>query len=219
MIAFGFSHADGLYRYETDFLGGGFTAIVTVTEYGAVNGKVVDRMNGEEYLQLRMEQFDGAYVNSVRSAYEDVLRRIADACCIDVLFLTDQANRISDRMQKKYGIMPDFPWGQSPHEHSAVFRHADSQKWFALVMNLPIGILFKNADRTLVDVVNLKNDPNDADELHKQTGVFPAYHMNHKNWITVLLDDTLTDDAVMELIDRSFTLTEKHKRRSGKEIL
>lgn len=37
-------------------------------------------------------------------------------------------------------------------------------------------------------------------------GVFPAYHMNKQNWITIILDDTLSDAEIYSLIDRSFQL-------------
>ena len=53
------------------------------------------------------------------------------------------------------------------------------------------------------DIINLKADP----EAYGRKGVYPAYHMNHKMWISVLLDDTLGDDEVMELISVSFLLT------------
>ena len=31
--------------------------------------------------------------------------------------------------------------------------------------------------------------------------------MNHKTWISVVLDDTICDDKIMELIQSSFDLT------------
>ena len=48
--------------------------------------------------------------------------------------------------------------------------------------------------------------------LYKETGIFPAYHMNHTHWISVTLDDSLTDNRVMQLVDTSFRLTEKKIR-------
>ena len=49
------------------------------------------------------------------------------------------------------------------------------------------------------------------------------YHMNRKHWITVLLDGTVTDDRVFELIDMSFLATasakKKEKIRPPKEWL
>jgi predicted DNA-binding protein (MmcQ/YjbR family) len=36
--------------------------------------------------------------------------------------------------------------------------------------------------------------------------------MNHTHWISVTLDDSLTDNRVMQLVDTSFRLTEKKRR-------
>lgn len=208
---YGFFKTNAGYVYRTDFMDGDFTAVVTVTEQGAATGTVIDNMNGEVYAPLRSERFNGAYVNAVRSAYEKLLNDIAAYCCRDTLFDTDQANRIADRIYEEYGVRPDFPWGQSPHEHSGVFRHAEGGKWFALIMHIRRGLLTKTEDETMTDVVNLKIDPRQG--RPERDGVFPAYHMNHKLWITVTLDDTLSDDEVMELIETSCRMTDKRTNR------
>ena len=205
MEPFGFRKTDAEFVYTTDFMDGDFSATVTVTERGEVRGTVFDNMNGEVYAPLRAESYNGAYVNEVRAAYEAVLSDIAEHCCKDVLFTSDQANRIADRIERLYGVRPDFPWGQSPYDSAGTFRHTDSGKWFALIMNIRRGLLSKDADSRMIDVMNLKIDPNEKSPL--QDGVYPAYHMNHKMWITVTLDDTLSDDAVMKLVDVSFRMT------------
>lgn len=211
MKAFGFRKTDAGYLYETAFLNGDFAARVFVTDGGAVSGTVIDAMNGEEYAPLRAERYNGAYVNAVRSAYEELLDGIANACCREVPFASEQANRITDRIREAYGVKPDFPWGQSPHEHSGVFRHADSGKWFALIMRIRREQLTRDGEKTPVDVMNLKIDPDEPSPL--RNGVYPAFHMNHKSWITVTLDDTLSDDEVMEHIETSFRMTGKRGSR------
>ena len=74
-------------------------------------------------------------------------------------------------------------------------------------MTIKMGSLKKNKDDTLVDVINLKIVPNDLEKLVKTNGIYPAFHMNHKSWISVTLNDALKDDKVMELTDNSFDLT------------
>ena len=58
-----------------------------------------------------------------------------------------------------------------------------------------------------VEAVNLKHDQV-ADLLSKK-GIYPAFHMNKRYWISVALDDTLSDEEVLELIERSWSLTIK----------
>ena len=50
------------------------------------------------------------------------------------------------------------------------------------------------------------------DELIRENGIFPAYHMNKKYWITVLLDGTIPKKQVENLIDVSFLATGSKKK-------
>ena len=61
----------------------------------------------------------------------------------------------------------------------------------------------------IVEVANLKADPEEIPALTQEEGIFPAWHMNKKHWISVILDDTLPDERVMELIRSSRWLVEK----------
>ena len=78
---YGFTETDRGYSLSADLLGGDFTAEITVGPDGSVRGRVIDRMNEEEYVQLRNPNYTGAYVNTVRDAYEKLLRDIAEKCC------------------------------------------------------------------------------------------------------------------------------------------
>lgn len=207
LLKYGFQKkADG-YVYETDFMEGEFHAIITVSEKGSVVGKVIDVMNNEEYAQLRMERLNGAYIGQVRKEYEKLLNKIAETCCTTVLFAFEQANRITEMILKKYDVHPDFPWEQNLYQSSGVFRHSDSKKWFALIMNVKWNALLKDNNQNTVDVINLKVNSKDSGALTAIKGIYPGYHMNHKNWISVVLNETLSDDEVSKLIANSFSLT------------
>ena len=203
----GFLRTEAGFELYSDFMDGDFSATLFVPENGPASGKVIDNMNGEEYLPLRVDNYSGAYVNSVRAAYEKLLSDIAEKCCVNVMFVSDQANRITDSIFDRYSVSPDFPWGQGQYESYGTFRHPENNKWFALIMDVKWNVLLKNGDASFVDIVNLKIEPSTGEELRKIPGIYPAYHMNHKNWISVTLDDRLTDEEVMSLIDSSFMLT------------
>ena len=59
---------------------------------------------------------------------------------------------IFDYIKKKYKISPEYPWRRD--NTSAVFRHTDNHKWFALVMTVQ-GSRLGLADNTWTDVFNL----------------------------------------------------------------
>ena len=74
-------------------------------------------------------------------------------------------------------------------------------------MYVSLDALLKNGDNRKLNIINLKIDEAKRDELYKINGIYPAFHMNHKTWISVVLDDTICDDKIMELIQSSFDLT------------
>ena len=204
---FGFSFENNTYVYTEDFLNSNFKAVIEISD--VLKGKVIDNNSDEEYIPLRIESFDGDYVCKVREAYKSILKRIADICCTDVFFADDQANRITKFIDETYGVKPDFPW----KDDNGVFRHLDNNKWFSLIMYVSLDALLKNGDNRKLNIINLKIDEAKRDELHQvahfiqQKGIYPAFHMNHKTWISVVLDDTICDDKIMELIQSSFDLT------------
>ncbi|MCR5760396.1 MAG: MmcQ/YjbR family DNA-binding protein [Sphaerochaetaceae bacterium] len=209
LTEYGFYNDDGKMVIRKPFMDGDFTAEITVFPDGSVKGTVIDVMNDEPYAQLRMEDFNGPYVNTVRSAYRDLLSDIGKACCTEVLFVCDQANRIVTLIDRKYGVKPDFPWESDPYQAYGVFRHRESRKWFALMMDVKWKSLLKNRDESLITVVNLKIREGDGEKLRSENGIFEGYHMNHRLWISVLMDSTVPDERVLELIENSFNLTYK----------
>lgn len=119
---------------------------------------------------------------------------------------------VFEYINKKYGISPEYPW--SRYDNNAVFRHSDNQKWFALVMDVCREKLGIQGDG-YVDVINLKiDDIMFKDVLVHEDGIFPAYHMNKEHWISVLLDGTVEEDQVYDLIDVSFAATASKAKRA-----
>jgi predicted DNA-binding protein (MmcQ/YjbR family) len=60
--------------------------------------------------------------------------------------------------------------------------------------------------------VNLKCDPERALELRDQyEAISPGYHMNKRHWNTLILDGSLPDPLVRELIDHSYLLVAKKR--------
>ena len=118
---------------------------------------------------------------------------------------------VFDYIKKKYKILPEYPWKK--YDSNAVFRHADNKKWFTLVMDVQrekLGL----SGTDYVEVVNLKaDDMFFRDMLIREEGIIPAYHMNKLHWITVLLDGTVPDEKVFDLIDMSFMATASAKKK------
>ena len=119
--------------------------------------------------------------------------------------------KTEEYIKNQYGIEPDFPWDGD--FVTAVFRHKDNRKWFALIMKVSGDRLGLDTDEP-VDCMNLKiDDPMLLDMLIHEKGIIPAYHMNKQHWITVFLDGTVKDKKVTDLIDLSYSVTAGKKKR------
>ncbi|MBR0093010.1 MAG: MmcQ/YjbR family DNA-binding protein [Lachnospiraceae bacterium] len=64
-----------------------------------------------------------------------------------------------------------------------------------------------------VDILNVKCDPEMGIHMRKQDGILPAYHMNHAQWLSILLDGTVPLKTVCNLLDISYELTLSKKKR------
>jgi len=59
---------------------------------------------------------------------------------------------------------------------------------------------------------NVKCDPDYAIELREQYScIQPGYHMNKKNWNTIFVDGTLSNDQIIKFVDDSYALVSKKK--------
>jgi predicted DNA-binding protein (MmcQ/YjbR family) len=105
-------------------------------------------------------------------------------------------------IDKKYNASPEYLWRRYPTY--CIFRHKNNNKWFALIGTVPRHILKLTGDGN-IDIINVKTS--DAEFFHGAKGVLPAYHMNKNKWITVLLDGTLPEKNIQQLINMSYDLT------------
>ncbi|MBQ7377292.1 MAG: MmcQ/YjbR family DNA-binding protein [Clostridia bacterium] len=106
-----------------------------------------------------------------------------------------------------YGTAADYPFDED--FETAVLRHKDTYKWYAIVMKVSRRKFGLKIDE-VVDVVNLKQPIEMNGSFGAEDGVYPAHHMNKLHWVSVLLPDA-PDDVVSFLTNASFEAT-KHKK-------
>lgn len=97
----------------------------------------------------------------------------------------------------------DYPFPDD--RTSATIKHIDSNKWFALIMNVNSKLY-----------LNVKTNPEYSDILRKTYNyIIPAYHMNKEHWNTIIVDENVDEEIVKELIKISYNLTSKIKREKS----
>lgn len=208
LLSYGFTKSEQQYTFEKKFLNDEFKAIIIITSDGKISGNVYDLESNDIYYPLRVENMVAGFVGQVREGYQQILEDIKKNCCQETFFSYPQANRITEQILKTYGDAPDFPWEET--YAYGVFRNPDNKKWYALIMSIDFSKIDKKKEGEIT-IINLKLDEAEIISLLKAPGFYPAYHMNKNNWLTITLDDTLKDNEIMSLIDKShaFTLLKK----------
>ncbi len=201
LIAYGFRKEKDCYTIEKNILTDTFKIKVIISN-DIVSSKVYDLAYGDEYTNFRTS--NGKFASEIKSILEEFLLDIREKCTTPHYFIMPQANRLAQIIQDKYHDKPNFEWEKFPNY--ATFKNNDSHKWYAIIMNIDKRKLgSKKKDE--VEIINLKLNPNKISQLLCEEGFFQAYHMNKKNWITIILDDTISDERIIKLIDESYKAT------------
>ena len=115
--------------------------------------------------------------------------------------------------QDAYGTLPDYPFEED--FETAVLRHADTRKWYGIVMRVSRRKFGFDSDE-VIDVVNLKLPMEMYGSFGAADGVYPAYHMNKLHWISVLLPD-VPEDLIGFLTSVSFEATREKKKSKNQK--
>ena len=76
------------------------------------------------------------------------------------------------------------------------FTVEEQGKWYALMMVVPLQKLGVASQANAL-ILNVKIHPEDKERLIATDGIFEAYHMNKKHWISIALN-VCTDDALIK---------------------
>lgn len=208
LLAYGFKLEDGSYVYSTSILNGSFRMDIKIDCESRLYSQIIDLDFNEEYTNFRLENQIGEFVNKVKDEHKRVLLDIKNKCYEDIHFFKEQSNRIVRYIKKQYGDEPEFLWEDEPG--FGIFRNSITQKWYALIMNLDKKKLTKR-ESIEIEVMNLKLPQEEIDSLIDERSYFRAYHMNKKYWITILLDESLTDEEILDKVKTSHELSMKKK--------
>jgi len=199
---YGFKKQNKNYKYSKIFMDT-FKTDIIVNNKGLLSGKIYDLNTGDEYFSFRIKGQDGKFVNEIRNEYRKILEDIKSSCTEELYFITEQANRITNKIKDKYKDNPEFLWKKFPGY--GVFRNSNTNKWYGIIVNINKRKL-DNEDKE-VEIINVKLEEEKIKQLLNKQGFYPAYHMNKKSWISIVLDDTINDDEIMDYINESYQFT------------
>ena len=200
---FGFRPTDTGYVYEKTLLESGFQMTVTVAADGEVKTAVIDPSFNEPYTLHLTDGATGSFVGGVRSEYEQVLMEIADRCFVPDVFKSAQAKELIVYVRDAYGDELEFLWEKFPD--NAVWRRKDTTKWYGALLTVSKRKLGIPSDE-MVEIIDLRIAPESMGSLIDHNRYFPGWHMNKKNWYTVILDGSASSGELRQRIDESYLL-------------
>ena len=218
LLGYGFDFFDDVYTYTKDFHNDEFKALIVIDEHGILTGKVIEKEFDEEFLQLRNEVYQGGFVGGIREEYKEILLDIRDKCFKKEIFISNQANRLTKLIFERYHESPDFPFDQEKIKNYGVFRYHGNNKWYALIMNVNKSVFIEDS-KEYVDVINVRIDENNREEILKVEGIYPSYHMNKQKWVSIILDESLSDEELMSYINFSRDFMIGKTTRKNNEVL
>lgn len=196
--AAGFSSSDGInYSMSRPVSKDAFNAKINLSlEKGSLTIQLFDSSTKERYALFDMPNAHGAFIASLREEVQQIVEDIKTIC-----FETDNLKeKYLDWLKNRFCSIPDYPWPDTPDY--CVFR-CPNQKWYALVMKVKYRQLGLTGEEE-VWVVNMKADSKTIPNLTDHKSIFPAWHMNKKHWITILLTAATKFEILQELTEKSY---------------
>ena len=112
--------------------------------------------------------------------------------------MTTRAEAIAACMQYPVAF-EDYPFRDA---NWTVMRHKTNNKTFAFI--------FEREGKIWISV---KAEPQWADFWKDAfAAVVPAYHLNKRHWVSIILDGSMNDEQILPLIQDSYALTQSGKK-------
>lgn len=173
-----------------------------VIEHNEIKLKVFELPERLEYLPFNLTRGEGgSFVNQIRFEVDEVMYQVIEACYQAM----DYREAVFDFVKAEFNTQLETPWEEHPEFY--VMKTANRQKWYGLMMRISYKLLDPQQSG-MVDVLNLKAPPMQIVDLIDHQIFYPAYHMNKKHWVSVIVDEKINSDQLQELIRQSYRLVE-----------
>ena len=198
LLQYGFKEEAEKLIYRKEILDSSFLIEISFVD-SQLLVEVYDLEFDEVYSLYSVDSAVGETVQNIRENVENLLSSI--------LGLADESEKISSEVIdycNKYGGNHVNPFKKHPDILAFV---NEKNKWYALLSAVEYNKLNKNTDiTTKVKILNLKYPTDKILDIIDNQNIFPAYHMNKKHWISIVLDKNIKLETIKELIDISYSL-------------
>lgn len=203
LVEYGFILKEDNYYYEKIINDGVFKIVIEINKQQKI-AKVIDLLNDQEYNLVDVKGATGNFVGKIKEIYEALINDIIDKCSDVDVFKSKQTIAIINYVKAKYDNDLEFLWKRSPK--NAIWRNQNNRKWYGTVLVISKDKL-KIESNEMVEILDLRYQKNDIKNIIDNYKIFPGYHMNKDNWITIILDGRVELEEIYQLIDNSYQLS------------
>lgn len=203
LVEYGFILKEDNYYYEKVINDGVFKIVIEINKQQKI-AKVIDLLNDQEYNLVDVKGVTGNFVGKIKEIYEALINDIIDKCSDVDVFKSKQTIAIINYVKAKYDNDLEFLWKKSPK--NAIWRNQNNRKWYGAVLVISKDKL-KIESNEMVEILDLRYQKNDIKNIIDNYKIFPGYHMNKDNWITIILDGRVELEEIYQLIDNSYQLS------------
>ena len=195
---YGFTNKNGEWILEYDLPIKNLFVLVKITK-SSFSVRVIDREFNDDFLPFSVKDGNSPVKAMVDDLVSDIVKKCFTNLKLDVIRYCEET----------YKTKCEKPWDKYPE--FCTFKTLNSKKWYAIIMNVPARKLGLDQDG-VVDIINIKLPTDQIQELIDNQKYFNAYHMNKKNWITILLNKNTDVSALKNLLQISYDLVEKNSK-------
>lgn len=161
-----------------------------------IYSKLIDNDSNMEY-SLVDTNISGKFVSDIRNKYLDKVNDIVNN-------ITNNTNQLEDVIKyiyDKYHDNVEYLWED---KSNFIIRNKYNKKWYALFSKITKDKLGLDSKDNII-VITLTSDK--TDKIIDNKYYFKSYHMNKKNWFSIILDNGLDINDIYKLIDKSYEIS------------
>ena len=198
LIDYGFKKVDDIYFFKCHLSNYPFIASYYLKDNELECHLIDDELN-EDYELVDVNNVTSGYVKLVNEEYENITNDIILKCYDKV---KTQMERIVDYISNYFDDELEHLWDKFPKD--AIIRRKDNKKWYCLFMKISAKKIGIDSEGSL-DIMDLRGKENIIASIDNKF-IFKGYHMNKKHWFTLVLDERMSDNDIINLIKESYLL-------------
>lgn len=202
LINFGFILQGGIYTYSKPILNDQFILVVKICG-NKIDFDVFDIATNDLYTLIKVKDATGSFVGKMRLEIEEFFIDVATRCAQMEIFKNPQTKRLIAYAKNKYGDDVEHLWAKTPE--NAVLRRKETNKWYGAILSCKCKSLGLAGD-SIIEILDFRMNPEKLAKTIDNKIYFAGYHMNKKHWCSIILDDSLSDNIIFDLLADSYAL-------------